>query len=193
LWAAPLRGEPLDLRYIPVAAQMVCSLRTRDLFGTNSDAGLEDALGPAGVWLADWIREETGFEPSEIERLDLAFYPSEDGHIEYTLVVYLDQELSREKLLARWKNPTVERYEEASYYSAGPRAFYIPQGRKDVFACGSVPQMQAVIDTLEEAAWLPKALEKLRSQTVAQSQVQVLFLSDYVRSNRTTLYPGRLA
>ncbi|MDH3719653.1 MAG: protein kinase, partial [Planctomycetota bacterium] len=193
LWASPTLGSPPDLRYIPVGAQTVFMLRTADLFSEGSGKGLLAAMGPAGGWLADWIKTETTFELDEIERLDIALYAPEAGEIEYSLVVYPSESLPKEGLLARWGKPAAERYAEGSYFLRGQTAFYIPQGQANAFACGPVKQMRAVIDTLEEAAWLAVPLEKLRLQTAAQRHVNILFLPDFLRSTRETLYPGRLS
>jgi hypothetical protein len=193
LWASPTLGSPPDLRYIPAGAQTVIMLRTADLFSDGSGKGLLAAMGPAGSWLANWIKTETTFELAEIERLDIALYPSEAGEIEYSLVVYPNEQLPKEGLLARWGNPTAQRYAEGIYFQRGQTAFYIPLSQANAFACGNVKQMHGVIDTLEEAAWLAAPLEKLRLQTEAQRQVNILFLPDYLRSTRETLYPGRLS
>ncbi|NIL96016.1 MAG: hypothetical protein GTO62_02465, partial [Planctomycetales bacterium] len=89
-------------------------------------------------------------------------------------------------------DPVVKQYVGAPYYQRVETAFYLPQSGAHAFACGAEHQIKKVIDTLEETAWLADSMEKLRLQTAAQRHLNILFLSDFVRSTREALYPGQL-
>ena len=193
LWESPTDGEPPDLRFMPTAPQVVLLLRTSELFPDGIQSQLLAAMGPSGRWFAEWVKFETSFALEEIKRLDIALYPPEAGRLQYCTITYLNEAWPIDVLLERWASPVAEQYADGTYFRRGQRAYYLPQGRTNVFTSGSVKQIHDVIDTVEEAAWLSKPIEKLRRRADGQRHVNIFFAPNFVHSNRESMYPGQLS
>ena len=106
LWASPTQGPPLDLRYLASGAQMFLVVRPSALLGTSEGEKVLDALGPRGEAARDFVAQVAGVnELAEIERLLVAFYPTDDAPPQVAMVVTLREAVSKDQLLQAWHNP----------------------------------------------------------------------------------------
>ncbi len=203
----------LDIRYIPPNPQMLFSIRSAEFFATPAGRQCLASMRDSGADFEQWIRGEAGFALNEIERLDIALY-EKPLRPAVTLAVWLPQRQTNEQLLDRWQNPESASHEGRPYWRSGSRGYYIPNDGSAAFAVANVEQIPEILDMLDQSAldWMSEPMRELGHSVGGEEnelsddgrllwaapadpnrQVTVLFASNYLRSARTALYPGRLA
>jgi hypothetical protein len=193
LWAAPTQGPPVDMRYVAPGAQLFLVVRPSSLLGTEEGERVLAALGPWGEAAADWVQRNTGFPLSEIERVMVAWYPS-DGDVPLaSYVITLRQAADEAKLLQAWHQPKVVERHGKRYFAGANFAYYVPQaagGR--VFAIAPPTLMEEIV-RLEGPPLLRKEMEKLLRDTDDTRHVNVLLYPNFLFADGATFLSGSLS
>ncbi len=193
LWASPTSGKPLNMTYLPGGAQLIFVLRPAELLSSPEGSKLLAALGPAGTSAVTRLRETLGVDLTRIEQLTIGFVPDESLLPQANYVLRLAEEVSRDKLLDQWGQPTKRTHAQKDFYERNGRAYYLPEsGAGQVVVIGPVAMLKQVLE-LDGQPLLRSGIEDLLRHSDDQRHITFVFAPSYLLTDGRSLLAGNLS
>jgi hypothetical protein len=126
LWASPTRGEPIDLRYLPLGGQAFLAIRPAEIFAHPDGEKVLAAIGPGGKWAIGEIESMLGVPLNDIEQLIVGLYPQGLQAPQVALVARTRQAVALDQPLEAWTNAAPAREGGKKYFKSGDLAYYLP-------------------------------------------------------------------
>lgn len=122
-WESPTGAEPIDVRLMPGAPDVILALRPRLLEQNQNALRFLQSLGPRFDSLAKSLTATTGVKPTEMERVNVSLHSNGAGQYHTVVIIELASPLDQEDLWNRMNKPQVNDVEEA-----GLRTFELESG-----------------------------------------------------------------
>ena len=130
LWASPTAGSPLSLDYVAAGAQVIFSVRPAQIVRRPDGDQILPSFGPWGELAQGAMKQATGLELAQIDRVTAVLVDSGDGNLVPTYVIRTPEKLAAEGLLAAWGNPKATTEGSETYYQGGAcLVLFARQGR----------------------------------------------------------------
>ena len=194
LWASPTAGEPMPLAYIASGPQVILSVRPRQIL-TRPDADqLLPAVGPWGDMAQAALKQITGFDLNQIDRVIATMNDSGTGQLVPTFVIRTPDKMSAEALLAGWGNPTAAKEGTESYYKGATWSFYLPpnEGGK-VLVVAPEAQIKDVIGAAGAPPTMSRYIEAIAPNADGDRDVNLLIAPSYLLTDGKSFFSGPLA
>jgi hypothetical protein len=193
LWTSPTHGPPVDLRYLASGAQMFLVVRPASLLSTEEGEKIFDALGPRGIAAREFLKVAIGIDNmTDIERLLVAFYPTDGAQPQMAMVVTLRDAVAKDKLLQAWHNPK-EAGKQKMFYQGGPWAYYIPAAANGRIFAVAPPHLMTEMLEMDGPPVLRKEMEKLLRDTDETRHVTLLVAPNFLFTDGQKILSGDLA
>ena len=191
LWAPPTEGLPIELNYVAPEAQIIAVLRPAELLVQGEGRRLLEGVGPAGAEFSAWIESECGYPLAAIERLILSVYEDEEqDQPGIALAVWPREPVTRAELVERLGSPSLGEHDSHEYYQREKRGVWISK-TAEVIVSAPLEQLHDILAVEGAPPRLIAPLEDIRRTSDARRHISILFMPNYVRSTRKTLYAGR--
>ncbi|MGI9517288.1 MAG: hypothetical protein ACR2NP_09595, partial [Pirellulaceae bacterium] len=197
-WESPTSAEPIDMRFIPPAPQMLFTFRPARLTGDVQAARLLRAMGPEFESLRSRFESLTGLKAEEIDRLTVSLHVGQPGQLATFAVAELEQPMPRAALLARMGEPESARHSDAEtilFTLTGAVAWLDPPEGDSVTRV--VVGDEDLINQSLTGSGLSvagRSMSQLIDRSDRDRDLNVLFLTNALLSEEATrLFTGRFA
>ena len=194
LWASPTSGAPIELNELPGGAQLFFYARPAEIMDSGEGQRVLQALGPDFAALRAKWETASGFGFQDIDQLVVGLYGDAGPYPVAACVVRLVDEVSREDLLRLWGSPTESQIGEATYYTRGGSAFYIPAGtERSTFVIGHEDQIKHLVESGGGPPLLRREIAQLLRVSDRLRHLTILFAPSFLFSDGRTLFEGERA
>ncbi|MBD3673768.1 MAG: hypothetical protein HUJ26_09620 [Planctomycetaceae bacterium] len=186
--AAPTKGGPITLHYIPSGARVIVNLHPAAFWEQKSLAEeFRFCLGPIGTWLESRITELTKFEPRQIDRLQICLIPGLRNELpQVAAYVELVEEQSPATLIKLFPGDRINDYSPAIYLT-GDQCFIHIDDQK--FAVGPADYAQEMADAIDVNAITDQDIETLLLKTDQDRHLSILFDPKILRLEQSSWFP----
>jgi serine/threonine-protein kinase len=194
LWASPTAGRPLSLDYVAAGAQVIFSVRPSQIVRRPDGDQILPSFGPWGELAQGALKQATGLELAQIDRVTAVLVDSGDGNLAPTYVIRTPEKLAAEGLLAAWGNPKATTEGSETYYQGASVSYYLPakEGGK-VLCIGPAAQIKDIIQSAGGAPRVSRYLERMIRYTDGDRDLTLLFLPPYLLGDGKSFFSGALA
>ena len=187
--ASPTRGKPIALNYMPPGVKIVINLQLQEFWQEGSLA--EEFRFCLGASFNDWftanVKELTGFEPAQIDRLMLGVVPGLRGQMpQFAGLVELVEPQKKFDMIKLFQGELINDYEPAIYMS-GQRCFIHIDDK--TFAFGPQADAQNMADAIDFNAITSDDITALLAQTDRDRHLTILFDPKLLRLEQETYFP----
>lgn len=158
---SPGSAATISMEYLPVVPQLILHLRPAEIWTDDADRReLTAALGDFGVWLLQFIRKTTRFEPSEIDELTIAVnFGARTSVPDFAAVIRLKEEHRESQLLLKRIGGTLIRDMATEVYESDELAFIVIDSK--TLAVSSLDLAEDLADAKRYAAVPQPEMESL--------------------------------
>ncbi|MDC0261803.1 hypothetical protein OAK47_01135 [Planctomycetaceae bacterium] len=186
--AAPTRGEPIALNFMPSGARVIINLHPDEFWKPGSLAEeFRYCIGPLGIWLETEIKALTKFDPSEIDRLRICLIPGlRNERPKVAAYVELKEEQLESTLIKLFPGDSVNDYEPKIYLTGDDCFIHIDNRR---FAVGPGEYAQEMADAIDVNAVTNRDIETMLLKTDSERHLTILFDPKILRLEQVSWFP----
>lgn len=191
LWASPTNGTPIELDELPGGAQVFLFARPAEIAASEEGQRVLQALGPDFAAARSQWESAAGFGLREITQLVIGLYGNAGRFPHVACVLRLANEISSEDLLRQLGSPVAHRVSDATYYTRGQWAFYLPPAAdRPTFVMGHEEQIKDLAESGGGPPLLRREMGRLLRVSDQQRHFTVLFAPNFLFSDGRALFSG---
>ncbi len=196
LWASPTQGEPLDLHYLPMGAQLLIHVRPKALWDHPESEKIVAVLAPWGDRLLARFQRWYPGTYEEVPALMLAVGTDVRGNLHYVLRVELasawTETTLQERLGRHGRGPfQPSRHRGQSYGQAAGLAYWLPPAEAGGILVVCLPtDMVGLIEKGQEQIGLPRDVQRLVAATDRQRIFTALLSVQFLQGTGRRVFDG---
>jgi hypothetical protein len=173
LWMSPTSGKPMSWAYLPPQAEIVLTVRPRQLLNHSEGKRLGAAMGPRGALIQAAAEEAIGMPLHEVEQLTVAW--TKTGGKWHAAYVVRPTESGTEAQPNQWNRFEKATHGDATYYVSGERAYFASEVDGKLFVVADSAQIRELIDAGEKSVPLWREMAQLVRASDADRMCTLVF------------------
>lgn len=187
--ATPTHGEPIALTFMPAGTRVVVNLHPDEFWSPGSLAEeFRFCLGPIGVWLETKIKDLSGFEPAQIDRMRICLIPGVKGNPpDVAAYVELKEEQSESSMIKLFRGDRANPGYEPPVYISAERCYIRISNRQ--FAVGPAQFADEMSKSISSNAMADQDFEMMLLKTDRDRHLSILFDPKILRVHQDAWFP----
>lgn len=188
----PTRGEPIKLLMIPAGTSVVLHLHPSYFWEAGSRGEeFRFCLGPVGEWAGEWLKELSGFEPSEIEEAVVCLIPGV-GLVppDVTGVFHLKEGKKKSELLLSVAGTRKDDYGYPVY--EGEKYTRLIHDDRTIAAAPNGTLAQDMVGAIQYPAPTVAGIEELLPLTDSERHLTIAFIPREIRRMQDVMFKTEL-
>ncbi len=209
-WPTPIKGQPIEIRYLPRGVQLFLWLRPAELLahprgqqmlGAPVEENMYDMLGGLGPMFRDQLKQLTGVPPENLESVLIGLMPGEPGKPpRVAAVARMKNPLTASQLQENWGEAEKARLGEHELYATETTGYYLSPDDPSLVVVAPLAPVAAQGETqppIQEAIAngtapppLRRELEGLLAHTNQTWLVSALVAPNFLFTEGDTIWSG---